>query len=596
MATAGWDCGCEHDTGLHDTIFLDSEGKNKEKEKNRIWRCEIAMVSIFIDYKLTRFQREIKYAFSFVFQTLGYSHCFISDTGKLKENDILLIYGYTDPTAEELTVIAQHFITIFIQSDPDLFDPKAFTADKLRQCLREIKLLSQTPVISQRKIENPAENYCERGIHAGKINFDLIGNVFFHLAALEQQIDPSRDENGYYEETNSAFYGYRETPYVDNLLWLIDSMIKEHTRAKGIYIVQKHYWPEGQQSAVTLSHTVDTLQKWSYSSLLLSVADDLAMLFTFNWRNLLHTLGGKLKYLFTNYELYWNFEEFRALEQDSNCRSTFYIAPESNEYINYNLDDPDLQEEIQHILKEGNDIGLLTTPDKLNRDDFVTRKQIMLHQLHKEQLGIRQLDYRINDTIRDLQFKLSPLFSQSMAFGEAPGFASGCSIPFQPWINGLKAGFWELPTVYRDSYLKVNKYKVLQLDDAKHQIKKFLQNSLRTRGIFGIDFNLASYTDIYYCNKLYAYLLALIRTSNNWISTSQEIALWWEKRSRVTIDEAEYEISAYFPDDLEHLTLQIFNEARVKEIEGATAKIDGNLIRFSNLKAGSIAVIRLNKN
>jgi hypothetical protein len=554
------------------------------------------MVSIFIDYKLARFQREIKYAFSFVFQTLGYSHCFISDTGKLKDNDILLIYGYTDPSAEDLKGIARRYITIFVLCDPDLYDPKAFNPDKLRKNLREIKLLSPTPVISQKKIEFPAENFSDSEIHAGKINFDLIGNVFFHLASLEQQIDPQRDAEGFYDDTAGAFYPWRETPYVDNLLWLIDSMIKEHTRARGIYIVQKHYWPEAQQAAVTLSHSVDTLQKWSYSSLLLSVADDILMLATFNWRNLFHTLGGKLRYLFTNYELYWNFEEFRALERDSACRSTFYIAPEQNEYINYNLDDPDLQEEIQTTLREGHGIGLLATPDKLNRDDFVTRKQIMLHQLHKEQLGIRQLNYSVNDTIRDLHFKLAPLYSQSTSLLEAPGFAMGCSVPCQPWINGLKASYWELPTIYRDPYLKVNKYKVLQLDDAKHQIKKFLQSTIRTRGIFGVDFSLASYTDIYYCNKLYTYLLALVRSSHNWIATAEEVALWWEKRSRVTIDEAEYEISVYFPDDLEHFTLQIFNEAKVKEIDGATAKIDNNLIRFSAIKAGSIAVIRLGKN
>ncbi len=554
------------------------------------------MVSIFIDYKLTRFQREIKYAFSFIFQSLGYGFSFIEDTGQLKDNDILLIYGFTDPTVEQLAGIAEHYITIFIQSDPDLFDPKAMNMEKLRRSLREIKLLSTTPVISSRKFDFLAENISESGIHAGKINFDLVGNIFFHLAGLEQAVDPTRDPQGYFDDSLSLFYPYRETPYVDNLLWLIDSMIKEHTRSRGLYIVQRHYWPEGQQSAVTLSHSVDNLQKWDYPSLILSVADDLVMLATLNWRQLCHTLQGKLKYLFTNYELYWNFEEYRALERDSNCHSTFFIAPEQNEYINYSLDDPDLQEEIQQILKSGNEIGLLTTPDKLNRDDFITRKQIMLHQLHKEQIGIRQLGYRNNEILRDLHNKLGPSYSQSTTLRDAPGFAGGFSIPYQPWISGAKASFWELPTIYRDAYLKVNKHKVLQLDDAKHQVKKFFQNTLRTRGIFGLDFSLASYTDIHYCNKLYAYILALIKSSNNWVTTAQEIASWWEKRNRVTIDEAEYEISAYFPDDLEHFTIQIFNEAKVKEIDGVPARIDGNMVRFRQVKAGSIAVIRLNKN
>ncbi len=553
------------------------------------------MISIFIDYKLTRFQHEIKYAFSYIFQTLGYSFCFIAETGQLKENDILFIYGYTDPTVEELKGIAQHYTTIFIQSDPDLFDPKAYNVEKLRRSLRTIKLLSPTPVISVRKFDYPAESYSDSSIHAGKINFDLVGNVFFHLAELESQIDGTRDAEGFYPEESSVFHPFQETPYVDNLLWLIDSMIKEHTRAKGIYIVQKHYWPDAQQAAATLSHTVDNLQKWNYSSLILSVATDLVMLFSLNLKQLLHTLKGKFRYLFTNEELYWNFEEFRELEKDANCRSTFYIAADKDEYIPYNLDDPDLQEEIQQLLRAGFDVGLLLSSAKLSRDEFVTRKQIMLHQLHKEQLGIRQLNYLANGKLRDLHAKLAPAFSQSTARKETPGYPNGLSVPWQPWIGGLNAGYWELPTVFHDGQLKVSRYKYLQLDAAKHLLKKFLQNTIRTRGVFGLDFSLASYTDIHYCHKLYAYVLALIKASKLWVATAQEITAWWEKRSRVTIDEGEFEISVYFPDDLDQLSLQIYNDAKIKEIEGVPGKLDGSLVRFSNVKAGSIAVIRLNK-
>lgn len=553
------------------------------------------MISIFIDYKLTRFQNEIKYAFSFIFQTLGYSFCFISDTGQLGENDILFIYGYTDPTVEELKSIARHYITIFIQSDPDLFDPKAYNVEKLHRSLKTIKLLSMTPVISVRKFDYPAVNYSDSSIHAGKINFDLVGNVFFHLAEQEELIDSTRTPDGYYPEEASQFNSHREMPYVDNLLWLIDSMIKEHTRAKGVYIVQKQYWPEAQQAAVTLSHSVDNLQKWSYASLILSVGADLAMLFTLNLRQLFHTLAGKFRFLFTNIELYWNFEEFLTLERDFGCHSTFYIAPEKNEYINYNLDDTDLQEEIQQILREGNDVALLMTADKLNRDDFVTRKQIMLHQLHKEQLGIRQLNYKMNEFLRDLHNKLAPCFSQSTARQESPGYVNGVSVPYQPWISGLKAEFWELPTVFHDAQLKVNRYKYLQLDAAKHLLKKFFQNTMRARGVFGIDLSLASYADIHYCKKLYAYALELIKASGVWVATAQELTNWWEKRARVTIEEAEYEISIYFPEEMEHFCLQIFNDVKIREIEGLPTIMDGNLIKFSNVPTGSIAVIRLNR-
>ncbi|NLN85890.1 MAG: hypothetical protein GX135_07325 [Candidatus Cloacimonetes bacterium] len=553
------------------------------------------MISIFIDYKLARFQHEIKYAFSFIFQTLGYGFCFISDTGQLKDNDILIIYTYSEPTVEELKGIARHFITIFIQSEPDLFDPSAMDPEKLRKSLRTIKLLSQTPVLSTRNFSFPAENYSETQVHAGKINFDLVGNIFFHLAALEPQIDPTRDAEGCHPDSASVFHAYRDTPFVDNLLWLIDSMIKEHSRAKGIRLAQKQYWPQAQEGAALLSHSVDNLQKWNYASLFLSVGSDLAMLFSFAWRQLFHGLGTKLRFLFTNVELYWNFEEYRQLEQEAGFRSVYYIAPEKNEYINYSLDDTDLQEEIRHLGRAGHEVALLLSPDKATRDDFVSRKQIMLHQLRKDQIGIRQLDFKVNDSLRDLHNRMAPAYSQSTARKETPGFISGVSVPYQPWIGGLKSDWWELPTTYRNSQLRLGRYKTLQLESAKQLLKKYLQTTLRTQGVFGLELDMACYADIPYVKKLYAYALALLNAARVWVPTASELASWWEKRTRVTIEESDHEISVYFPDEMEHFALQILNEDKIREVDGLPARVEGNMVHFSDVPAEAIAVIRLNR-
>jgi hypothetical protein len=538
----------------------------------------------------------MKYVFRFIFDSLGYRSSFITETKELKPNDIFLIYGLTEPTPEELKELAKYYITFFIPCDFELYDPKAYTADRLRRCMREVKLLSLTPVISARKFEYLAENYTETDVHGGKINFDLVGNIFFHLANLEESTDAQALQGGYYPDAASAFINFRETPIVDNLLWLVDSMIKEHCRAKKSFIAQKLFWPGAQQAAVMLSHSIDDLQKWDLSSLLLSVADDLAMFFSFKWKQLGHNLAGKMKYLFTNYELYWNFEEFRKLERDSNCRSTYFLATEPCEDIDYSLEDPDLQEEIQQIVREGNDIALLATSDKLNRDDFLTRKQILLHQLNKEQIGVRMCGFRNNETTRDLLNKISPSYSQSTAFQSVPGFRKGISLPWNPWVSGNKAEYLELPTLYRDNHLKLTKHKLVQLEDAKHQIKKFYHQATRSHGIFSVDFSIASYSDIHYCNKLYAYILALVKSGNNYLATANEIATWWEKRNRITIDEGEYEISVFFPEDVDSFVLSVHGDPKIQEIDGVSAKIEGNTIRFTNVKADSFAVIRLNKN
>ncbi len=551
------------------------------------------MISIFIDTKLEKYKNEIKHAFGFIFNSLGYNHHFVSSPEKLRANDILLSYCLTEPNIEELKEHVGQYITIFVPADPSLYDYRSFTPDKLRRAIREVKLLGMTPIISERKFDNPAENYSDDEIVGGKINFDLVGNIFFHLADLEPQLDNQRDSYDCFPENASAFYAWKEVPYIDNLLWLLDSMIKELSRQKKQYIVQKVHYPENQQIAVILSHTVDTLQKWDASRIMLSAADDIFMFVTFKWQQLLRNIASKVSYLFTNYEMYWNFDEYRDLERDFGYKSTYFFAAEACNDIDYSLDDPELQEEIANILREGHEIGLLATADKLNRDDFVTKKQIMLHQIHKHELGLRQLGFRLNETLKDLHLKASPRFSSSVAFQDSTGFKNGFSLPFQPCTNNQKAPYLEIPLVYRDKYLRVNKYRYLQLEDAKHQIKKMFQHTLRTGGVFAIDFGIADYSDIPYCKKLYQYILALIESNKTWVTTCSDLCDWWEKRSRVTIEEGEYEISLSFPDDLESFVLQILNDHKIAEISGVDAVIDANLVKFSNIKAGAIAIIRL---
>ena len=551
------------------------------------------MISIFIDYKLERFEKEIKHAMSFIFDSLGYSHTFITDLTKLRNNDILFIYAFAEPSVEDLRALARFYITMFIPADAELYDAKTYSTGKLKRNLKEVKLLSPTPVISPRTFKYPAENYSELEINAGKFNFDIVANVFFHLSSMEEQIDQQRNDAGCYPETASAFYKYRELPFVDNMLWLMDSMIREHSKAGGTYIVQKMNWPTGQESAAILCHSVDDLQKWDLQSLILSIADDLLMIVSFSWMQFWHQLAGKFKYMFTNYELNWNFDEFARMEQDAGFRSTFFVASQGCAEIDYNLDDTDLLEEIRDLVKNGNEVGLLVTHDKKNRDELSTRKQILQHQTKLDDLGLKTIDSQIDPDFFVLQSNLAPAYTMNTALQDNPGFKHGISVPYRPWLKSGKASALEIPTVMRDRFMKLKRHKLMSLDDAKHLARRYLEKVSRSHGVFAMDFRIASYTDIYYAPKLYPYILALLKAGKSWVCKASELSSWWEKRSRVLIDESDYEFSVSFRDDVESLCLQINGDVKVVEIDGASASVDGNKIRFSGVKADTIAVIRL---
>ncbi|MFW5627674.1 MAG: hypothetical protein ACOCG6_00350 [Candidatus Cloacimonadaceae bacterium] len=549
------------------------------------------MISIFIDHKLERFTKEIRYTFDFIFQTLGFEHRFVSDAEELSATDIVILYSLSEPDEEHIRSLARHYITFSIVFDAGLWEPNGLNSENLRRHLKEGKLLYPTQIISTRGFNLVAENYIDEEVSGGKINFDLVGNVFYHLAGFEFSYYGKSGEDERWQEESSAFYAHRDSPAIDSLIWLMRSLLNEHVQSKKQVLAQKCTWPKGEKSAVLLSHTVDSLQKWNLHSLVLSIADDLSMLFTLNFKQLFHIFWGKIQYLFTNYELYWNFEEYMALEEEQGLRSTFFLGADKCEDLDYGLEDADLQEEIQKLLARGNDIGLLLPNDKLNRNDMLSRKHVMQHQTGQEQVGIRQMDYTMNSEILALHDKICPLYSQSTAFRDVPGYYQNTSYPFYPWV-GAKASFLNLPTTYIDRYLRVNKHKVMGLDHAKSEIKAQLTRSQLNGGIMSLDFSLASYHDIHYLNKLYAYIMELIKNSEAYCCTARELSTWWEKRNRVTISEGEYEISIYFADDIDYFTLNILGGRKIREIDGTQGKIDGNMIRYAGVEAQSVSILR----
>lgn len=549
------------------------------------------MISIFIDHKLERLTREIRYTFDFIFEVLGFGYRFVNEPSDLKATDIVLLYSLNEPSEKQIKTLAKHYVTISIVCDSQLYDPKAMNAESLSRRLKSGNLMFETKIISSKGFNNIAENYIDEGYSGGKINFDPVANIFYHLSSTERSYysNPKGDER--FNEEDSVFYSQRMVPVVDCMLWLIESMIKEHAMHKKIPLAQKMHWPQNQNGAVLLSHTVNSLQKWDYKKIVLSIADDIHMLITFKFRQLLHTFWAKFRYFFTNIELYWNFEDFQELERENGFRSTFFLGTDKGEELDYSLEDPDLQEEIQNILKKGNEIGLLLPNDKFNKDDMLSRKHVMQHQVDEELIGIRQLNYVQNNEILELYDKINPLYAQSAAFRESSGYFYGTAFPFYPWV-GAKANYLCLPMSFTDRYLWLTKHRILGLDDAKAKLKQILNTVNRTKGIMSVDLSLASYHDIHYVHKLYSYFLELVNSSGAWVCTAKELCQWWKKRSKVTIEEDEYEISLYFDDDIEHFSLQCYNINRIKEIAGTSGKIEGNLVRYNSVKAKSVSVIR----
>jgi len=296
------------------------------------------MITVNIDQRLERFDNEIKYSFDFLFQTLGYSHRYIQNPDQVGIRDILILYWMTHPSPEELLNFARNNVTIYIPVEPSLFQKGEMSTELIRTMLQEIKLHTNTPILSEKKLpEVPLEVYAGQDVYGGKFNFDLVGNIYFHLSGMEEDADKKRDRHGRYPDNSSVFHEYRDTPFLHNFLWAMDRMLRDQVGKKKLVLAQRTYWPQGQTFAATVSHDIDHLQKWNLNSLTYSIFEDIKLLISFRWRSLLKNVSSKLKYVFTNYEMYWNFEEYLNLDKEFDVKSTYYLAPFKYDDIDYDL-------------------------------------------------------------------------------------------------------------------------------------------------------------------------------------------------------------------------------------------------------------------
>jgi hypothetical protein len=147
------------------------------------------MIAIHIDPRLEKIDKEIRYSFDLLFQTLGYSYRFITDMSQAESRDILVLYWLLQPSTEELLALAKYNVTLFIPSEPALLQKGQLSNEQMQRNMREIKLRTKTPIISEKKVPDiPLEIYSQPDVFGGKFNFDLIGNLYFHLTGTEEMM------------------------------------------------------------------------------------------------------------------------------------------------------------------------------------------------------------------------------------------------------------------------------------------------------------------------------------------------------------------------------------------------------------------------
>ncbi len=223
------------------------------------------MIAVFIDNKLKRFQKEIRYTFDFIFRTAGYEYKYIRSLEEAAARDIVFFYGLIQPTETEIEELAKNRSMFFIPSEPDLLQPGLMNSETIEKRITEAKYLKDVPLISEKDFEVPIVYYKNEQLFFGSYNFDLVGNIFFHLTDYEFSSITTRNKEHLLPDKASNFTQFSHKPFVNVFIWLLNEAIKDGVKERsGSFLIRKCCWPAGEPYAAAISHSVDSLKKMDF--------------------------------------------------------------------------------------------------------------------------------------------------------------------------------------------------------------------------------------------------------------------------------------------------------------------------------------------
>jgi hypothetical protein len=563
------------------------------------------MIAVYCGKELDFVQREIKISFDFLFTALGYEHKFITSFDQLMLNDILIFYSYSEkPSIDEAYILAFNKIMFFIPSQPELFKPGFWNHDEIVKYKKTIKLTKPVSVLSKTDFESPVGYFCDKELVYGIFNFDLIGLLYFHLSQYDDYLFHGKDVHQRIPDDAYSFVDEMNYPYLNELMNLFHTFLENAVRDKsGSYTVRKELWPKGENIAVCLSHNVDKLQKWNASKIFKSCLEDVMVFYKVGYvfRNALN----KLKYVLTNVEEYWNFSIIEEIEKRFQMKCSYFWGVDSHNAhdVDYDLTDNDHMEEIENILKNGNEIALLASYHSAKND--VIRKEIAVLReiLNRQEIGVRQVKYRY-DRERTPEFhrKQNIAYDASFRLLERNGFKNGLAIPFN-FFQTIKENVTneenveemnlEIPLHFCAETLIKSKFKQVSFEKAKDILEELIHHGELVNGLVTFDFSVANFAEIPYLKDLYRFLLKIIKTKKYYNPTLLELAQWWKKRSSVIVRETASHIYIHFPHEFDAFTISVLGQVEIQDVMGAKTVISDNRIFFESIPKDTTVRIKL---
>ena len=555
------------------------------------------MIAIYIDKKIRAYENQVKYAFDFIFRTLGYEYKYIKTADEILSNEILIYYGMIHPTLEEAYQIVFRKIMFYLPFESELYDYRELSANKLRNCTLELP--DGIPVYSTSEIfEAQTEKYS--GLYYCSFGFDLVGNIFFQLNNAAQHVF------GKEEVYDNNFETYNDIPFVNHYLQKLEAELKSAYAGQHRYfLIKKEQWPQAEKMAVAISHTIDSLKKWDIKSILKISFLDLLNFYRVNY--FFKNFISKSKYLLTNFEEYWDFDLINELESEYKLRSTYFLGSDTlnSKSFDYDVEDEDLLDELQKIKERQCEIALLAPAYSQKADVYASQKKIICELTNRTKIGVRQQNQGYDSKVTaQLHEKNHFHYDSSQYYSQTSGFKNGIASVYRhfrelnPQLSEERSlnpvtNHLEIPVAFAAGTLRLSKFSNIPFDKAKSMLDSLIENAAASNGLFAYDFSLSAFADIPYCAELFRYIQKKIAHHSRFQATYGEIADWCKKRDSVYIREKNRRIKLYFPHAVEHITFQILGEHKFYVADHQQVEIIKQRLIFHNVPSDSNITIIL---
>lgn len=343
------------------------------------------------------------------------------------------------------------------------------------------------------------------------IKHDLIKASFYLLSAYQEYENDDLDKYGRFKWENSIQYKLKctEKPLVNYYFdWLIEA-ISLYCKANNIGFERKN--PLGK-ATLHLTHDIDLLRYFEPKKILYRWAQVVGLRPCDTDKNKLIKAAFKstFKYLGINKmdNPYWSFGRIINTERYYGFKSTWFFLPKDACEFNadYNLEDEDVVNIINKIIKLQNDVGL-HIPFKTRDSDKIKEKLEYLKKVNKASKKISRahfLKYNIEKSPKD--YYLSGIETDcSFGYSTCEGFRNSYCFPFMPFDHKKQEiiHILEIPLTLMDTTTLV--HKKMTYDEIFNSTEILLEEVRKFGGVFSLLWHNTTFDETYNPNIVMFY-------------------------------------------------------------------------------------------